>query len=226
MLSLDEKIAGEIVMAEKPGSAMKKWRLVFKASQRDVARAMGVSPSMISDYESGRRRSPGAQFIRRFVGALLIIDEERGGEIRKRYSMVQSDAIISIGEFSEPVPGEKFLSIIGGRDISGVAPKREIFGYTIIDSIKAIVSLDPNDYLQIYGWSTERALIFTGVKYGRSPMIAVRTHMLKPAMVVYHRPQSVDNLAIKLARIEGIPLVVTDLSLDMLKKSLEDMRIK
>ena len=36
------------------------------------------SSAVISDYESSRRKSPGAKFIRKFVLALLQIDEEKG----------------------------------------------------------------------------------------------------------------------------------------------------
>jgi len=104
----------------------------------------------------------------------------------------------------------------------GISLERHIHGYTIIDSIKAITSLSSFDYLKIYGWSSERALIFTGVKFGRSPMIAIRAHPLKPSMVGYHRPEHVDELAIKLATLEGIPLIKTDMPvgtmIDRLKK--------
>jgi putative transcriptional regulator len=98
---------------------------------------------------------------------------------------------------------------------------RDVHGYTIIDSMKAITSLSSTDYLKIYGWSSERALVFTGVKFGRSPMIAIRAHPLKPAMVVYHKPEHVDDLALRLATLEGIPLVRTDLSLPALVERLE-----
>jgi len=97
---------------------------------------------------------------------------------------------------------------------------RHLHGYTVIDSIKAITSLDSYDYLKIYGWSSQRALIFTGVKFGRSPMIAIRAHPLKPAMVVYHRPEKVDELAVKLAEIENIPLIRTNLDVNVLIERL------
>ena len=70
--------------------------------------------------------------------------------------------------------------------------------------------------MKIYGWSVERALIFTDVHYGRSPMVAIRAHPLTPAMVVYQKPDQTDPLAIKLAEKEGIPLVTTDLSVEKL----------
>lgn len=95
-------------------------------------------------------------------------------------------------------------------------PKKRIYGYTIVDSLKAILSLSSQDYMKIYGWSVERALIFTDVHYGRSPMVAIRAHPLTPAMVVYQKPDQTDPLAIKLAEKEGIPLVTTDLSVEKL----------
>ena len=51
-------------------------------------------------------------------------------------------------------------------------------------------------------------------------MIAIRVHPVKPTVVVYHKPGSVDALAIKLADRENIPLVITSLPVDELKKRL------
>src|SRR5436853_191481 len=92
-----------------------------------------------------------------------------------------------------------------------VNTRRLVNGYTVIDSIKAITTLDATDYLRIYGSTSERALCFTGVKYGRSPMIAIKAHPLKPAMVVYVQPENIDELAMKLAELEGILLARTEL---------------
>ena len=58
------------------------------------------------------------------------------------------------------------------------------------------------------------------MKYVRSPMIAVRTHTLKPAMVVYHQPEQIDKLAIKLAELDRIWLVKTDLEMKQLIENL------
>jgi putative transcriptional regulator len=51
-------------------------------------------------------------------------------------------------------------------------------------------------------------------------MIAIRAHPLKPAMVVYHRPEKVDELAVKLAEIENIPLIRTNLDVNVLIERL------
>jgi len=103
-------------------------------------------------------------------------------------------------------------------------PARMVYGYTVVDSLKAILQLSSNDYMKIYGWSTERALIFTDVHFGRSPMIAIRAHPLSPAVVVYQKPEAVDKLAIKLSRLEGIPLVTTQLEVEGIVEKLEKYR--
>ena len=53
---LKEKIAGEITLSNEPGMTIRKWREEFGLSQNQLAEAMGVSHSVISDYESGRAR--------------------------------------------------------------------------------------------------------------------------------------------------------------------------
>ena len=90
---LARKIAGEIILSSGPGAAMRKWRELFAISQNRLSEKMILSPSVISDYESGRRRSPGTRFVRRFVWALLTIDREGGGSfIRKRgISLLKDD---------------------------------------------------------------------------------------------------------------------------------------
>ena len=55
-------------------------------------------------------------------------------------------------------------------------------------------------------------------------MVAIRAHPLTPAMVVYQKPDQTDQLAIKLAEREGIPLVVTDLSVEKLVDKLSALK--
>ena len=79
----------------------------------------------------------------------------------------------------------------------------------------------PNTFFyQIYGRTSERALIFTGVSTGRSPMVAVRISSLKPALVVLHGLKEVDKLAVKIAEKENIPLLLTDLDISLLSEKL------
>ncbi|MDI6916401.1 MAG: helix-turn-helix domain-containing protein [Thermoplasmatales archaeon] len=221
-MDIAEKIAGEITLSEKPGKTIRKWRETFHLSQGMLADCLKISPSVISDYESGRRASPNTASVKKIVEAMIKLDEGRGSNIIKQYSTKLSNAIFDIREFTSGIPAKNFVESIKGRVVASKDYlDRKIHGYTVMDSLKAIMSLSSSDYLKIYGWSTERALVFTGVKYGRSPMVAVRAHPLKPGMVVYQKPEKVDGLAVKLAEVEKIPLVVSPLSLN---KMIEELR--
>ncbi len=220
-LPLREKIAGEIVLSESPGKTMRKWREELHISQTDLARHMRVSPSVISDYEAGRRQSPGIKTIHRLVDAFLEIDVKSGRRLSRRFE-AYDDVIPSLRDWPVGMRAADFLRKIDGKLLtSGLNTRRIVNGYTVIDSIKAITTLDANDYLKIYGTTSERALLFTGVKYGRSPMIAVKAHPLKPAMVVYVQPENIDELAVKLAELENILLARTDLEPNELIQRLE-----
>ncbi len=213
---LKEKIAGEITLSPDPGKAIRKWREEFGLSQHQLADAMGISHSVISDYESGRRKSPGVAVIRKMVDAFIKLDMDNGSNtITKYLPNHRMDCVLAMDEFNEGIEEKRFIEAISGKNLNtDKLPAKRIYGYTIVDSIKAILNLSSEDYLKIYGWSIERALIFTNVHFGRSPMVAIRAHPLTPAMVVYQRPEQTDPLAIKLAKLERIPLVSTNLTVE------------
>ncbi len=222
MTSIDEKMAGEITMAVRPGERIRKWRAVFKITQTDVARHMGIASSVISDYEKGRR-SPGSGFVRDMVNAMVEIDTERGGSVVKRFTPPGHDGILGMGEFAQAVPVEELVEAVDGKMLRVANTERNIFGYTMIDSLKAVTSMKSFDYLRIYGWSTERALFFTGIRFGRSPMVAIRASPLTPAMVVYVQPEEVDTLTLKLAEVEDTSLMRTDMETDEIMRSLNEL---
>ncbi|MBN2014917.1 MAG: transcriptional regulator [Candidatus Altiarchaeota archaeon] len=223
--TLTRNIAGEIVLSENPGVVMKKWREIFMIRQCDIARNLRISSSVISDYESGRRRSPGAIFIRRFIETLIYSDMKNGGGMVKKFSEgLKVDAILDIRDFLSPIPADEIIEAVEGEIIAGEDSQLEdIWGYTVIDSIKAILELSEKDFLGIYGASEDRALIFTKVHFGRSPLIAVKVTHPKPKMIVLHglSPKKVDKLAVKIATLEKIPLIVSKIrSEDELVKNL------
>lgn len=229
---LARRIAGEIILSNKPGQTMRKWREAFNVSQTKLAEKLSVSPSVISDYESGRRKSPGTVFVKRFVVALISIDEDEGGRFLRQLARLiatVSDAIIDIKEFPVPVKAEKICKAVNGIVLASEDRlNRDIHGYTIIDSIKAIQTLSGTDFLQIFGSTTERALIFTGVEHGRSPMVAVRVHPLKPGVVVIqgsiHDAREVDKLGTMLAELEQIPFILSKApTVEKLIRSLNEL---
>lgn len=221
---LAEKIAGEITLSPKPGQTIRKWRTAFDISQTELAKFLEISPSVISDYESGRRKSPGILTVKKIIGAFLEIDEKKNnGKILRKYQFItkNQEGILDIMEYPYSVPIKKFIKEIRGKLLtSKMDMKINIKGFTLVDGIETIKTINSTGYSTLYGWSTERALIFTGIRYGRSPMIAIRIHPVKPSLVVYHNPGAVDPLAIQLADRENMPLVVTNMSLDELRQKL------
>jgi len=225
--ALKEKIAGEITLSSDPGGTMRKWRNLFGISQKELALGLEVSPSVISDYEAGRRRSPGIGTVKKLIDQLIQIEIARGGTNLTRFEAEDtSSAIMSMGEFSKSWNVEDFMEITKSECLNNdyFDKDRQIYGYTLIDSLKAITEFSSNDYMKVYGWSTERALLFSGVYYGRSPMIAVRAHPMKPAIVVYVQPEKVDELAIRLADLEHIMLLRTEMKSEDLSRVLEKSR--
>ena len=222
--ALSEKIAGEITLSPKPGQTIRKWRNVFGISQTELANFLQLSPSVVSDYESGRRKSPGIQTVKKIIDAFICIDEKHGAKIIHQYdSMIETqEGIMEIMEYPYSIPADKFIKEVEGNILTNnkIGLKKNVKGFTLVDSVKTIEAINSGDYNKLYGWSTERAIIFTGIRYGRSPMIAIRVHPVKPTVVIYHRPGSVDSLAIKLADRENIPLVTTNMPIDDLKKKL------
>jgi putative transcriptional regulator len=213
---LAKRIAGEIVLSPNPGVTMRKWRSLLQVNQVEVAHELELSPSVVSDYETGRRRSPGSAFIKRFVGALLDIDERRGGRYVQqmaRIALTPEDVFLDIREFITPVKvGEICTALKCDVLVGSESLDQEVFGYTVIDSIKAIQTLSGLDFYRIFGTTSERALIFVGVSRGRSPMIAVKISPFKPRVIVLHGAKGdIDPLAIALAQNEGIPLAVSRL---------------
>ncbi len=225
---LAKNIAGEIALSENPGGTIKKWREIFGVRQSELAKRMGVSPSVISDYESGRRKSPGTVFVRKFIETLISCDLRGGGGVIKKFSSGQkAGAILDIGEFLTPVSGIRLIKAVDGAIIANKnLADRKLWGYTVIDSIRAILELSESEFIKLYGLSSERALIFTKVHMGRSPMIAIKVTKPKPNMVVLHGPNpgSVDKLAVKIANTERIPLVVSRLKTeDELVSNLKEL---
>lgn len=57
-------------MSDNPPQQLKFWRNKFGVKQAVLARKMEITPSVLSDYEKGRRPSPGVNFIKRYLLAL------------------------------------------------------------------------------------------------------------------------------------------------------------
>jgi len=223
------RIAGDIVMSDSPGEAIRRWRLRFGLSQVELAQRLGATPSVLSDYESGRRKHPGARFIRKFVKVLIEYDLERGGLLiglltRQLLGEKIWEAVVDMRDFSRPISAQEFCKSIECSFYVEPSSLLSLYGYTIVDSLKLILEVPAHEYLRLYGTTTQRAAVFTNVKYGRSPIIAVKAMMsvtgLRPVLVVMHGIPKPDPLAVEVAKREHIPLAITELPLDVIVSRL------
>lgn len=213
--SLAKRIAGEIVLSNEAGKVIQKWRNIFKIPQRRLADEMKIMPSVISDYENGRRKSPGIKIIKRIVEAMITIDEKLGGKVIQEFAdlptkTVLSDAVLDMKEFDVPIEVKDFCKVIDAPiTVREDLNNKKIYGYTVIDSLKAIVDISPIDMVKLYGLTNERALIFIGAHRGRSSMVALKVTNLRPGLVILHSSEKIDELAKRIAELEGIPVGIS-----------------
>ncbi|MDH4291527.1 MAG: transcriptional regulator, partial [Dehalococcoidia bacterium] len=156
--------------------------------------------------------------------ALLAIDEERGGRYTRELARLTSSPttpIVDLREFPISVSTELLCKAVLGDVLTcKEESQREILGYTVVDSLKAIETFSGWEFFTIFGSTTERAIVFTNVSQERSPMLAVRISPLKPRLVVFHGAEP-DELSIKLSEYDRIPLVYSlSPSVEYLVKSL------
>jgi len=226
---LAEKIAGEIVLSDDPGATLRKWRTDFEIPQTALAEELDVSPSVISDYESGRRDNPGVDVVRRVIGALLDIDQRQGGEHIRQHARVvlagfDSDVVQDLREYAANIPIERLYEAVGATEL--VAGDRDtVAGHTVLDSIEVIRRFSNEEFYTLYGESTNRALVFTNVTDGEGAMVALRVVQFTPHAVVLHGIDETDlwEHAAELARIEGFSLALTDADLDRVLDGLRGL---
>lgn len=220
-------VAGEIVTSTDPGKTMKKWREVFAITQGELADAMEISPSTVSDYESNRRESPGIKVVKRFIETLIRIDREKGYPVIQKLGIKEDDNsdAFEVHNFSTIVSGIDFVKLVEGSVLANndMLEKKKVYGYTLLDSLKVMLEFQYSDFQKLYGSISERAFIFTQVSTGRSPMIAVKLAPIKPSLVVIHglKKKDVDPLAVKIAEKEGLPLVLIDKDVAKMREILK-----
>lgn len=219
---LAEKIAGEITLSDDPGATLTKWRTEFDIAQSELAAALDVSPSVVSDYEGGRRENPGIGVIQRAVTALLDIEEERGGEHIRRYARIfsagfDSDVVYDLREYEANIPLTRYYEKVGATEVVA-GDRTSIAGHTVIDSIEAIRHFSGEEFYTLYGESTNRALVFTNVSRGESPLVALRVVTPTPHAVILHGldESTLWEYAPDLARMDGFSLALSDTDLDTL----------
>ena len=224
-----KNIIGEIAISSEPNKTIKKWRSLFRVSQKELSNNLGVTSSVISDYESGRRKSPGILFLKKYVEALIRMDEKTGSEVLKVFIDTDEEkpvsaAILDIKEFDGGMGVESFCRKIGAKILTSAPTDRNIYGYTLIDSVKAITELSFTELKKLYGVTAQRALVFTNITTGKGPMIAIKVANLKPAVIILHNIHEgdVSSVAKNIADVEDVPLAVCSSELEVF---IEHLRV-
>jgi putative transcriptional regulator len=209
------------------------WRERFRLPQIELAQYIGISPSVVSDYESGRRKSPGTATIRRFVLAILELDEKNGGQIRAGFerlmavSPVDLNIVLAMSEIY-PISAAELCKSLNFEVITGYNHlEKDVYGYSLVDAEEAVKELNNEQFIKLFGATIERCLIFTKVSTGRAALVALKSQEFKPTIVVLHTLSEVDHLAIELADHMKIPLAVSRTeSVDGLIKLLQSLSPK
>jgi len=157
---------------------------------------------------------------------MINIDERHGGKIIHEFAELPtraalSEAVLDMKEFDAPISIKNFCDSINASVlVRNDLIDKKVYGYTVIDSLKAITDLSPMDMVKLYGMTSERVLIFTGAHSGRSSMIALKVTNLRPGLVILHGSEKLDDLAKRIAELESIPLGTTKIknNEDFLKK--------
>ncbi|MFX1510035.1 MAG: helix-turn-helix domain-containing protein [Promethearchaeota archaeon] len=227
---LARRIAGEISLSENPGRIMRKWREMFHIPQIELAEALKVSPSVISDYESGRRQSPGTKTIKRFVETIITLDVQNGGQVVKAFQRmmgveIPTNIILDISEFSHGIAINDFLETVRGQMIVGDEQlDREVLGYLIVDTSEALDVLSSTGFVKLFEATEDRVLILVNVSTGRSPLVAMKGP-IKPSLFVLHGVEQIDYLAMELANREKVPLAISRLeSVNGMMRKLQNYR--
>ena len=205
--ALATRIAGEITISRDPGATMRRWRRTLSVTQRELSERMGLSPSVISDYESGRRGNPGVNFVRRFVEALMDVGGEEAERLIAEWAGLPAylgDVVLDVKAFPKPVSLRRLVRTLSGEVLTG-DPSIRVWGYIIVECEGAIRRLTLPDLPRIFG-EAGRVVVFAGVTPKLSPVIALNFAPLKPRVVVYQGSKP-SSLEVEIARNSGVTLV-------------------
>jgi putative transcriptional regulator len=139
------------------------------------------------------------------------------------FSNIEDDVIYDIHEYATAVSLNDFSETIGCTLLCG-SMDQVLFGYTVVNSLNAIMQLSSDEFNRIYGWSTERAVIFTSVSTGKSPMVAIRVTPFKPRCVVLQGIEisDVHPIVEKMAERDRITVMCTMMEIDKIVSTLRE----
>lgn len=217
--ALANKIAGELVFSADVGKSIQKWRTNLRISQRELAGRMKIGPSVVSDYESGRRKSPGARMIRKIVECMLLIDFEKRQALSLAGAMPLSESaidenIITLVPFSGPKSVEEVARNTEGSIVAGEKSKKTVSdGCVVIDSLGK-ENLSFSDLRKICDSCHGKASVFTKPSDGCSVIITSKIVGIYPSCVIFYGVKDLielSSIALSIADSEGIPVIISSI---------------
>lgn len=227
---LFQKILGDVAANEEYGLVMKKWRELFGVTQMQVANELGVKPSVISDYESNRRKSPGIVFIRKYVLALLKLKSSAAHEeIKKQIDITKESNNLLIRNFTKPKPSSRIIRLFNAKLLTKNNDLLINGCVFFLDNIsKLLTRLPTYKLLRELKKGGKYCYVFSNVKSGRIPLIMLsilskfnKTAM--PTLIIFQSNSfKMSNFAKKTAEKRNITLAVTNKDLTKLKKIIKE----
>ncbi|VVB75465.1 Uncharacterised protein [Candidatus Tiddalikarchaeum anstoanum] len=231
---LFQRILGDVVANEEYGLVMKKWRELFSVTQAEIAGKLDVKPSVISDYENSRRRSPGIVFIRSYVNALIVLGELRNKDlhdsVKKELDIKKANDNLIIKTFNKPKNNSYLIKLLRAKPVTKTnssAINGLIFFHDNISRV--LMKLPTYKLLNEMKKVGSYAYIFSNVKSGNLPLILLtllskinKTSM--PALVIFQSDSfKPSNFSKKTAEKKNITLAVTGKDVKDIKKIIEKM---
>jgi predicted transcriptional regulator len=103
-------------MSKNPTQKLKMVRKKFGVRQVDLAKKMDVSPLVISDYEKGRRPSPGVGFLKKYILMLYELAQKN----RNKLGSIGLDHIITLILTTIPIHGYEEKKVLDNLVSGGV----------------------------------------------------------------------------------------------------------
>ncbi|PIU88342.1 hypothetical protein COS64_04185 [archaeon CG06_land_8_20_14_3_00_37_11] len=220
-LLLMQIILGDIAVNKNYGIVMKKWRELFNITQSDVAKELNIKQSVISDYENNRRNSPGIEFLRNYVKALIKVGRE---EHKKEYEGIKNNLGIKnianklfAGEFMKELTTKQVLNRLKAVQIVSQPEQAKFKNYLFLsDRITSILMKQPTYKLLKNLKSKEGTIyVFSNVKTGKIPLITLKilsklNRIQMPKLVIFQSDNlKLSGFARRTAKTNNITIGVT-----------------
>lgn len=230
-----QKILGDIAANEEYGFVMKKWRELFNITQAKVAQELNIKPSVISDYEGSRRRSPGIGFVRKYVNTIIKLSEihekESFEKVKKLLGIVNETNSL-LNKTFESKNTESILNLLNAEKLTR-RKNSEFFQECIFFSNKishVLTKMPSKKLFNHFKNSTDKFFIFSKVKSGRIPLILLnllsKTNKSKmPGLIIFQTNDEfkLSRFVRRMAERNKITLGITNKEISEIKKIVEKL---